>query len=303
MRGLRLPLLHPALGGAGMELVLVQILNGLQYGLLIFLAASGLTLVFGILGVINLSHGSFYMLGAYLSLTLTNWLGDIFLALAAGIPLAFLFGAAIEWLFIRHLYQRDHLQQVLLTFGLILIFNELQRILWGTQPHSVPIPSYLSGSIRLTEVLSYPVYRLAIAGICVLLALLMMLVIQRTRVGQMIRAGESNREMVETLGIDTRILFRFVFAAGVALAAAAGIVAAPVETVYPGIGEQVLIISFVVVVIGGIGSIKGAFVGALLIGLADAFGKVFLPQFASMVVYALMAAVLVARPGGLFGRT
>jgi branched-chain amino acid transport system permease protein len=295
--------LHLALGGAGMELVLVQILNGLQYGLLIFLAASGLTLVFGILGVINLSHGSFYMLGAYLSLTLTSWLGDIFLALAAGIPLAFLFGAAIEWLFIRHLYQRDHLQQVLLTFGLILIFNELQRILWGTQPHSVPIPSYLSGSIRLTEVLSYPVYRLAIAGICVLLALLMMLVIQRTRVGQMIRAGESNREMVETLGIDTRILFRFVFAAGVALAAAVGIVAAPVETVYPGIGEQVLIISFVVVVIGGIGSIKGAFVGALLIGLADAFGKVFLPQFASMVVYALMAAVLVARPGGLFGRT
>jgi branched-chain amino acid transport system permease protein len=286
-----------------MELVLIQILNGLQYGLLIFLAASGLTLVFGILGVINLSHGSFYMLGAYLSLTLTSWFGDIFLALAAGIPLAFLFGAAIEWLFIRHLYARDHLQQVLLTFGLILIFNELQRILWGTQPHSVPIPSYLSGSIRLTEVLSYPVYRLAIAGICVLLALLMMFVIQRTRVGQMIRAGESNREMVETLGIDTRILFRFVFAAGVALAAAAGIVAAPVETVYPGIGERVLIISFVVVVIGGIGSVRGAFVGALLIGLADAFGKVFLPQFASVVVYALMAAVLVVRPGGLFGRT
>jgi branched-chain amino acid transport system permease protein len=285
-----------------MELVLVQILNGLQYGLLIFLAASGLTLVFGILGIINLSHGSFYMLGAYLAVTLASLLGDIFLALAAGIPLAFLFGAAIEWLFIRHLYGRDHLQQVLLTFGLILIFNELQRILWGTRPLSVPIPSYLSGSIRLTDVLSYPVYRLAIAAICVLLALVMMLVIQRTRVGRMIRAGESNREMVEVLGIDTRILFRFVFAAGVALAAAAGIVAAPVETVYPGIGERVLIISFVVVVIGGIGSIKGAFVGALLIGLADAFGKVFLPQFASVVVYALMAAVLIARPGGLFGR-
>jgi branched-chain amino acid transport system permease protein len=285
-----------------MELVLVQILNGLQYGLLIFLTASGLTLVFGILGVINLSHGSFYMLGAYLSLTLTGWLGDIFLALAVGIPLAFLFGAAIEWLFIRHLYDREHLQQVLLTFGLILIFNEVQRILWGTQPQSVPIPSYLAGSVRLTDVLSYPVYRLAIAGICVLLALLMMFVIQRTRIGQMIRAGESNREMVEALGIDTRLLYRFVFAAGVALAAAAGIVAAPVETVYPGIGERVLIISFVVVVIGGIGSIKGAFVGALLIGLADAFGKVFLPQFASVVVYALMAAVLIARPGGLFGR-
>ena len=285
-----------------MELVLIQILNGLQYGLLIFLTASGLTLVFGILGIINLSHGSFYMLGAYLSLTLTGLLGDVFLALALGIPIAFLFGAAIEWLFIRHLYTRDHLQQVLLTFGLILIFNELQRIVWGTRPHSVPIPSYLSGSVKLSDVLSYPVYRIAVAALCVLLALGMMLVIQRTRIGRMIRAGESNREMVETLGIDTRILFRFVFAAGVALAAAAGIIAAPIESVYPGIGERVLIISFVVVVIGGIGSIRGAFVGALLIGLADAFGKVFLPQFASFMVYGLMAAVLIVRPGGLFGR-
>jgi branched-chain amino acid transport system permease protein len=285
-----------------MELILIQILNGLQYGLLIFLTASGLTLVFGILGIINLSHGSFYMLGAYLSLTLTGLLGDVFLALALGIPIAFLFGAAIEWLFIRHLYTRDHLQQVLLTFGLILIFNELQRIIWGTRPHSVPIPSYLSGSVKLSDVLSYPVYRIAVAALCVLLALGMMLVIQRTRIGRMIRAGESNREMVETLGIDTRILFRFVFAAGVALAAAAGIIAAPIESVYPGIGERVLIISFVVVVIGGIGSIRGAFVGALLIGLADAFGKVFLPQFASFMVYGLMAAVLIVRPGGLFGR-
>jgi branched-chain amino acid transport system permease protein len=191
---------------------------------------------------------------------------------------------------------------VLLTFGLILIFNEVQRILWGTRPQSVPIPPYLAGSVPLSDVLSYPVYRIAVAGICVLLALVMMFVIQRTRIGRMIRAGESNREMVETLGIDTRWLFRFVFAAGVSLAAAAGIVAAPIESVYPGIGERVLIISFVVVVIGGIGSIKGAFVGALLIGLADAFGKVFLPQFASFMVYALMAAVLVVRPGGLMGR-
>lgn len=285
-----------------MELVLIQILNGLQYGLLIFLAASGLTLVFGIMGIINLSHGSFYMLGAYLSLTLTSLTGDVFLALALGLPLAFLFGAAVEWLVIRHLYERDHLQQVLLTFGLILIFNELQRMVWGTRPHSVPIPSYLSGSVRLSEVLSYPVYRLAVAGLCVALALAMMWVIQRTRVGRMIRAGESNREMVEVLGIDTRLLFRFVFAAGVALAAAAGIVAAPIESVYPGIGERILIISFVVVVIGGIGSIRGALVGAILIGLADAFGKVFLPEFASVLVYALMAAVLVLRPGGLFGR-
>jgi branched-chain amino acid transport system permease protein len=285
-----------------MELVFIQILNGLQYGLLIFLIASGLTLVFGMMGIINLSHGSFYMLGAYLSLTLTGLVGDIFLALLIGVPLAFCFGVLIEWLFIRHLYSRDHLQQVLLTFGLILIFNEMQRILWGTRPHAVPIPSYLSGSIPLSDVLSYPVYRVAVAGICVTLALAMMFVIQKTKAGRMIRAGESNPEMVEALGIDSRLLFRFVFAAGVALAAAAGMIAAPIESVYPGIGEHVLIISFVVVVIGGIGSVKGAFVGALLIGLADAFGKVFLPQFASMVVYALMAAVLVARPGGLFGR-
>jgi len=285
-----------------MELILIQILNGLQYGLLIFLAASGLTLIFGIMGIINLSHGSFYMLGAYLALTLTSFFGDIFLALAVGIPVAFLFGAAIEWLFIRHLYARDHLQQVLLTFGLILIFNELQRIIWGTRPHSVPVPSYLAGSIRLSDVMSYPVYRLAVAALCVLLALAMMFVIQRTRIGRMIRAGESNREMVETLRIDTRWLFRFVFAAGVSLAAAAGIIAAPIESVYPGIGERVLIISFVVVVIGGIGSIKGAFVGALLIGLADAFGKMLLPQLAGVAIYALMAAVLVVRPGGLFGR-
>jgi branched-chain amino acid transport system permease protein len=285
-----------------MTLILIQILNGLQNGLLIFLIASGLTLVFGIMGVINLSHGSFYMLGAYASLTLTSLTGDIFLSLALGIPLAFAFGAAIEWLFIRHLYERDHLQQVLVTFGLILIFNEMQRIVWGTRPHSVPIPSYLAGSIRLSEVQNYPVYRIAVGALCVALAVAMMLVIQKTRVGRMIRAGESNREMVEALGIDTRLLFRFVFAAGVSLAAAAGIIAAPIESVYPGIGEQVLIISFVVVVIGGIGSIKGALVGALLIGLADAFGKVFLPQFASVMVYALMAAILVVRPGGLFGR-
>jgi branched-chain amino acid transport system permease protein len=285
-----------------MDLVLIQILNGLQYGLLIFLAASGLTLIFGIMGIINLSHGSFYMLGAYLSLTLTSMTGDIFLSLALGIPIAFLFGAAIEWLFIRHLYERDHLQQVLLTFGLILVFNELQRILWGTFPHSVPIPAYLSGSVKLFGLMSYPVYRLAVAALCVALALAMMFVIQRTKIGRMIRAGESNREMVETLGIDTRLLFRFVFAAGVSLAAAAGMIAAPIDSVYPGIGEPVLIISFVVVVIGGIGSVRGAFIGALLIGLADAFGKMYLPQFAGVLVYALMAAVLVARPGGLFGR-
>lgn len=285
-----------------MELALVQLFNGLQYGLLVFLAASGLTLVFGILGVINLSHGSFYMLGAYLALSLTQYVGDIFLATLLGIPLAVLFGIAIEWLFIRHLYKRDHLQQVLLTFALILIFNEMQRIIWGSYPHSVPAPSYLSGSVRLTETLAYPVYRLALTGVCLLLAGGLVFVIQKTRIGQLVRAGESNREMVELLGFDARKIYRFVFAAGTALAAVAGMLAAPVESVYPGIGERILIISFVVVVIGGIGSIRGAFIGALLIGIADAFGKVFLPDFAGIMVYALMAAVLVARPAGLFGR-
>ncbi|GAC1554611.1 MAG: branched-chain amino acid ABC transporter permease [Beijerinckiaceae bacterium] len=285
-----------------MDLVLIQILNGVQYGLLIFLAASGLTLVFGILGIINLSHGSFYMLGAYAALTLIGPMGDVFRALLVGIPLAFVFGIAIEWLFIRHLYKRDHLQQVLLTFALILIFNELQQTIWGSHPHSIPTPDYLSASIRLTDTLSYPVYRLTLTLICLALALVMVLVIQKTRVGRLIRAAESNREMVEALGFDARLLFRFVFAAGVALAAAAGMLAAPVESAYPGIGDKVLIISFVIVVIGGIGSIRGAFVGALLLGLADAMGKVFLPYLSSVMIYAVMALVLVLRPAGLFGR-
>lgn len=285
-----------------MSLILIQALNGLQTGLVIFLAASGLTLVFGILGVINLSHGSFYMLGAYLALSLTGMFGDVFLALIAGIPLAFLLGLAIEWLFIRHLYGRDHLQQVLLTFALILIFNEFQQVVWGSYPHSIPAPSYLANSVRLTEGLSYPVYRLALMAICVALAIAMALVIQKTRIGRLIRAAESNREMVEALGFDSRLIFRMVFATGVALAATAGMLAAPIESAYPGIGDRVLIVSFVVVVIGGIGSVRGAFIGSLLIGMADAFGKVFLPQFSSIIIYALMALVLVIRPAGLFGR-
>jgi branched-chain amino acid transport system permease protein len=285
-----------------MSLALLQIFNGLQYGLLIFLAASGLTLVFGILGVINLAHGAFYMLGAYLALSLSEVFGDIFLALLVGIPLAFLFGAAIEWLCIRHLYGRDHLQQVLLTFALILVFNEVQQSVWGSYPHSVAVPSYLSASVQVTEGMSFPAYRIALMAICLALAAIMVLIIQKTRLGRLIRGAESNREMVESLGFDSRLLFRFVFAAGVALAAAAGMLAAPVESVYPGIGDRVLIISFVVVVIGGIGSIRGAFVGALAIGLADAFGKVYAPQFSSIIIYALMALVLVSRPNGLFGR-
>jgi branched-chain amino acid transport system permease protein len=286
-----------------MGLALLQIFNGLQYGLLIFLAASGLTLVFGILGVINLAHGAFYMLGAYLALSLTQIFGDIFLASAVAVPLAFLFGMAIEWLCIRHLYGRDHLQQVLLTFALILVFNEIQQTVWGSYPHSIPVPAYLAMSVRLSEGMSVPVYRIALMAICLLVAGLMAFIIQKTRVGRLIRGAESNREMVEALGFDSRLLFRLVFAAGVTLAAAAGMLGAPVESVYPGIGDRVLIISFVVVVIGGLGSIRGALAGSLLIGLADAFGKVYVPQFSGVIIYALMALVLVTRPSGLFGRT
>jgi branched-chain amino acid transport system permease protein len=282
---------------------LIQVLNGVQYGLLLFLIASGLTLVFGILQVINLAHGSFYMIGAYLAFWLAAQLGSLWVAILAGVPLALLLGFVVERLMIRFLYTRDHLTQVLLTYGLILILNEAQRIIFGSDVHSVPVPDIFAGSIRLTDTLSYPVYRLAVSGICIALAIAMVVVIQYTRIGMYIRAGSVNREMVQLLGVDVRRMNTWVFAAGAGLAALAGMVAAPLSSVYPGIGEHVLIICFVIVVIGGIGSIKGAFIAALLVGLADTFGKVIVPEFASMSVYAVMAAILLWRPQGLFGRS
>jgi len=280
---------------------LIQLLNGVQYGLLLFLIASGLTLIFGIMGVINLAHGSFYMVGAYLAFSLTGLIGSFWLALPAGVVLAVLLGIALEWLLIRHLYRRDHLYQVLLTYGLILMFEELRSILFGDDVHAVAVPALLNFSIRLTDTLSYPVYRLAMSGVCLLLAAGMYWLIARTRLGMMIRAGSVNREMVQALGINVGLLYRLVFALGVALAAFAGMLAAPVASVYPGMGNQVLIISFVVIVIGGIGSVRGALVAALLIGLADVFGQVVFPQIAGMTVYLVMAAVLLWRPRGLFG--
>jgi branched-chain amino acid transport system permease protein len=283
-------------------LLLIQTLNGVQYGLLLFLIASGLTIIFGIMGVINLAHGSFYMIGAYMALTFTQWTGNIFGAVLLGVPMAVVLGLVVERLFIVHLYKRDHLQQVLLTFGLILIFNELQSIIWGDDPHSVPVPGFLNASIPLTDTLNYPVYRLFLSTVCLAIAGGLYLLVNRTRLGMRIRAGAANPEMVQVLGINTKILFTTVFCIGVTLTALAGILAAPVESVYPGIGEQVLIISFVVVVIGGIGSIKGAFVGALLIGLARVYGQVYLPELSSVTVYALMAAILLWRPAGLYGR-
>jgi len=279
---------------------LIQTLNSLQYGLLLFLVASGLTLVFGIMGIINLAHGSFYMIGAYLAFVLTSATGSLFMAILLGIPLALIFGALLEWALFSHLYKRDHLEQVLLTFGLILIFEELRSLLVGDEVHGVDIPAIFSGSIQLSEVLSYPVYRLVISAVCIVLAVALYFVIQHTRLGMMIRAGNHDRTMVEALGININMIYRVVFALGVALAALAGMLASPISSVFPNMGSHVLIISFVIVVIGGIGSVWGALAAALIVGFADTFGKVLLPELSGMVVYIVMAGVLLWRPEGIF---
>ncbi len=279
---------------------LIQLLNSVQYGLLLFMLAAGLTLIFGIMGVVNLAHGSFYMLGAYLAWSLSALTGSLFLAIALGAVLSVVFGLALEWLLFRHFYHRDHLDQVLLTFGLIYVFEELRSMLWGDDVHGVPVPGALAASIPLTENLSYPVYRLFVAGVCLLLALGLYLLISCTRLGMKIRAGAFNHDMTEALGVNIKLIHAIVFALGVALAAVAGMVAAPLSSVYPNMGSQVLILCFVVVVIGGIGSVRGALIAALLVGLVDTFGKVLLPSVAGMLVYLLMAAVLLWKPEGLF---
>jgi branched-chain amino acid transport system permease protein len=281
---------------------LIQLLNSIQYGLLLFLVASGLTLIFGIMGIINLAHGSFYMIGAYMAFSLASLTGSLFIAIVLGTVLSVVLGVVLEWALFSHLYKRDHLQQVLLTYGLILVFEELRSIIVGNDVHGVNVPDILNWSLPLTDTLSYPAYRLFMSAVCVVLAALLYVLIRRTRLGMMIRAGASNREMVQSLGLNINLVYRLVFALGVALAAFAGMIAAPVSSVYPGMGTQVLIICFVVVVIGGIGSIWGALVAALLIGLADTFGKVLIPQAAGVTVYVLMAAILLLRPEGLFRR-
>jgi branched-chain amino acid transport system permease protein len=272
---------------------LIQCLNALQYGLLLFLVASGLTLIFGIMGVINLAHGSFYMIGAYMAYALaplvaSTFGGGFFSTLFVGLVLAVLLGYVLEWAFFSFLYEREHLQQV------------LRSLIVGDDVHGVAPPDILAGTLPLGDLMTYPVYRLFISGVCLALALGMYFVFSRTRLGMMIRAGSTNREMVQSLGIDIKFLYRVVFAAGVAIAVLAGMVAAPVSSVYPGMGSTVLIICFVVVVIGGIGSIRGALVAALLIGVVDTFGKVFLPQAAGVLVYVLMALILLWKPDGLF---
>jgi branched-chain amino acid transport system permease protein len=282
---------------------LVQCLNAVQYGLLLFLVASGLTLIFGIMGVINLAHGSFYMLGAYLAFVLAPWFGQQFLLmLLIGVLLAALFGFVLEWVFFSYLYQREHLQQVLMTYALILVFEEARSLLVGNDVHGVQAPAWLSGSFALGDLMSYPVYRLFASAACIVVALGLYWVVNRTRLGMMIRAGASNRDMVRGLGIDIKLLYRIVFAGGVALAALAGMIAAPLSSVYPGMGGSVLIICFVVVVIGGIGSITGALIASLLVGFVDTFGKVFYAEYSGIGVYLLMAIILVWRPEGLMKR-
>jgi branched-chain amino acid transport system permease protein len=284
---------------------LIQSLNAIQYGLLLFLVASGLSLIFGIMGVINLAHGSFYMIGAYLAFGLAPIVSDIFgggfiATLVFGVVASAVFGYLLEWAFFSYLYTRDHLQQVLMTYGLILVFEEIRSLLIGDEVHGVKPPTWLEGSIPLTDVMVYPTYRLFISAMCIALAIGMYLVFTKTKLGMMIRAGSVNREMTQSLGINIKFLYRVVFAAGVAIAAFAGMVAAPVSSVYPGMGGGILIICFVVVVIGGIGSIKGALVASLLIGFVDTFGKVVLPEAAGVLVYVLMAVILLWKPNGLF---
>jgi branched-chain amino acid transport system permease protein len=279
---------------------LAQCLNAVQYGLLLFLVASGLTLIFGIMGVINLAHGSFYMIGAYMAWSLAPLFGDQFLLqLLAGVVLAAILGFVLEWVFFSYLYQRDHLQQVLMTYALILVFEEVRALLAGNEVHGVTAPPWLSGSVALGDLMTYPVYNLFASGACLLVAVGLYWVVNRTRLGMMIRAGASNRDMVRGLGINIGLLYRIVFAAGVALAALAGMIAAPMTSVYPGMGGQVLIICFVVVVIGGIGSISGALIASLLVGFVDTFGKVMFAQVSGLSIYVLMALILIWRPQGL----
>ncbi len=300
-----------------MTLVLEQLLNGLQFGVMLFLLAAGLTLIFGIMGVINLAHGSLYMVGAYAAAFAAAQTGSVLLAIVAGLAAAALVGMAMEFFVLRRLYARDHLDQVLATFALILIFNQSVTILFGRQPLFVSVPPLLNGSVELLPGLIYPVYRLIIIAVGLLVALGLYLLINRTRIGMLVRAGATHREMVRALGVDIRLLYTAVFGLGALLAGLAGLMAGPILAVQVGMGEQILIMTFVVVVIGGVGSIRGAFFGALLVGLVDTSLRAFLPGLlrqvmtgseadalgaglASMGIYMLMAVVLLVRPKGLF---
>jgi branched-chain amino acid transport system permease protein len=284
------------------ELFFVQLVNGVQYGLLLFLIASGLTLVFGVMGILNLAHGSMYMVGAYLVWYFVSVTGSFTLGALLSAVIALGLGIVIERVLIQRLYHRNHLDQVLLTIGMIFVFNSLQSILWGNDPYGVAVPEALGGAVPFTDNSSYPVYRIFAALICVAIAAALYFVVSKTRLGMLIRAGESNREMVEALGVNIKSLYTIVFAIGVMLAAVSGIIAAPMRSIVPGMGESVLITCFVVVVIGGMGSIKGAFVGALLVGIISTFAAVLVPTLSNMIIYIFMILVLLAKPQGLFAK-
>jgi branched-chain amino acid transport system permease protein len=299
-------------------LFIEQLLNGLQFGVMLFLMAAGLTLVFGVMGLINLAHGSLYMVGAFAAAAVAGWTGSFVLGLAAALAAAAAAGALVELLVIRRLYDRDHLDQVLATFALILIFSEGTRYLFGSFPLYLDIPDALSGPVMLPGGIQYPAYRLAIIVIGLAVAAGLFWLISRTRLGIRIRAGEADREMIAALGVDISKLYTVVFALGAALAGLAGALVGAIQAVQVGMGEPVLILAFVVIVIGGIGSIKGALIGALMVGLTETLGGILVPAvfrlfmdnsaaqatgsaIASMLIYVLMALVLIWRPQGLFG--
>lgn len=299
-------------------LVIEQVLNGLQFGVMLFLMAAGLTLIFGVMGLINLAHGSLYMVGAFVAAWVAGLTGSFALALVAALAASAAAGALVEVTIIRRLYKAAHLDQVLATFALILIFSEGTRWIFGSFPLFLDVPDYLSGPISLPGGIQYPLYRLVLIGVGLAVALFLWWLTARTRIGIQIRAGANDREMIAALGIDISKLYTLIFALGAALAGLAGALVGAIQSVQVGMGEPVLILAFVVIVIGGIGSIRGAFVGALLVGLTDTLGGIFLPEFfklfmesgsatqtgsalASMAVYILMGIVLVWRPTGLFG--
>ncbi|MBN9084615.1 MAG: branched-chain amino acid ABC transporter permease [Rhizobiales bacterium 62-17] len=294
--------------------LLSQLLNGLQYGLLLFLIASGLTLVFGVLGIINLAHGSLFMIGAYIVFFVVSKVGSLWIAIPVAVICGLALGALLERFLFRHFYDREHLDQVLLTFALILIFEEVRSLLVGNDFHSVPVPAILDFSVPITGTFSYAAYRLFVIAMCLVVAAVLFYWIERTKMGAIIRAAAEKPEIVDILGIDARRIHLVVFAVGAALAVMAGGLAAPLTSVYPNMGSGLLIISFVVVVVGGLGSVSGAFWAALLIGLIDTLGKAYgsslvslplgqvLAALASMSVYIVMVAILLFRPTGLFGR-
>jgi len=298
-------------------LLIEQLLNGLQLGVMLFLMAAGLTLIFGVMGLINLAHGSLYMVGAFACAWVSAQTGSFWIGLAASLAAAAAMGALVEILVIRRLYKRDHLDQVLATFALILIFSEGTRYLFGSVPLYLNVPPELAGFVVLSGGSRYQLYRLAIIGVGIAVAIGLWLLISKTRLGMRIRAGESDREMIGALGVDIRTLYTIVFALGAALAGFAGAMVGALQSVQVGMGEPVLILAFVVIVIGGIGSIKGALVGAILVGLIDTMGRFLVPQIfalfmgtsqaatagaavASMLIYIVMAIILAVRPQGLF---